>query len=304
MSSNLLKMGFTNLQDGEKRVIDTNALVARRIGALSVKSARTGSNGFSEGLSAERVETGLTEDGEASEDTPRSNVIKANPAPDTDPGEADADSGERGALLADARQEADELLEQAKSRAQKEAEQLLADARAQIAAEREQTLAAAEKQGYQDGLSRAQNEISAREQALAEKQRAMEAEYEDMLDSLEPQFVDALTGVYEHLVGVELSSYREILVHLIGAAVRKIEGRDFLVHVASEDYPYVSIEKKELMSALASPSATLELVEDSTLKHNECMIETEGGIFDCGLGTQLAELRQKLKLLSYEKPVS
>ncbi len=30
------------------------------------------------------------------------------------------------------------------------------------------------------------------------------------------------------------------------------------------------------------------------------MIETEGGIFDCGLGTQLSLLRQKLLLLSYE----
>ena len=45
----------------------------------------------------------------------------------------------------------------------------------------------------------------------------------------------------------------------------------------------------------------VEVVEDATLGKNDCLIETENGIFDCGLGTQLAELRQKLKLLSYEK---
>lgn len=41
-------------------------------------------------------------------------------------------------------------------------------------------------------------------------------------------------------------------------------------------------------------------MKDITLGKGECLIETEGGIFDCGLGTQLSELRQKLKLLSYE----
>ena len=51
----------------------------------------------------------------------------------------------------------------------------------------------------------------------------------------------------------------------------------------------------------ASPSSSIEIVEDNTLSKNECLIETENGVFDCGLGTQLAELKQKLMLLSYEK---
>lgn len=321
MSSNLLKMGYTNLQDGEKRVIDTNVLMARRMEALAAKAARTervgsaeagegfggSGNGFSAGLSAEQVEGGPAEEETASETAPRSNVIKANPDAGANSGGASgaaAANAECDRILADARRVAEELLAQAKTQASAEADRLLADARTRIAAEREETLSAAREQGYQDGINRAQSEFAAKEKALSEQQKAMEAEYEEMVDSLEPRFVDAITGVYEHLFGVELSSYREILVYLIGAAVCKIEGRDFLVHVSAEDYPYVSMEKKKLMSALTAPTATLELVEDSTLKHNECMIETEGGIFDCGLGTQLAELRQKLKLLSYEKPVT
>lgn len=31
------------------------------------------------------------------------------------------------------------------------------------------------------------------------------------------------------------------------------------------------------------------------------MIETDGGIFDCGVDTQLAELTNRLRVLSYEK---
>ena len=54
------------------------------------------------------------------------------------------------------------------------------------------------------------------------------------------------------------------------------------------------------MAGAPAPNSTVEIVEDMTLGKGECMIETESGIFDCGLGTQLSELRQKLKLLSYE----
>lgn len=304
MSSNLLKMGYANFQNNEMRVIDANERMARRIEGLAAEMEKFGSSdiaedgestgdGFQAGLSAEQME-GLFADGESesdSEDAPRSNVIKANP---TQGSASAAENAER--LIADARQTAEELVEQARA----EAEKLLADARAQAQAERENVIASAKEQGYRDGVIRAESEYSVKERELQEQRKAMEAEYDALLDSLEPQFIDAITDVYEHLFHVEFASYREILVYLIQAAVRKIEGRDLLVHVSAEDYPYVNMEKKELIAALSSPGATLELVEDNTLRHNECMIETEGGIFDCGLGTQLAELKQKLKLLSHE----
>lgn len=295
-SNNLLKSGFTTLQQDEKRVIDVNTLMERRMEQLAEQMARSRSqaaegngtvgepDGFAEGLSAEQIEN-LTADGEFSDDG-QGNVIKAN-------AEAARDS-----MLEEARQAADEMVEQARA----EAQSLLAEAQAQIEREREEALAQAREQGYGEGFRQAGDEFAEKENELIQRRKQMEAEYDKLLEQLEPRFVDAITGVYEHLFRVELSSYRDILVHLIASCVRRIEGgRDFLVHVSKEDYPYVSMEKKQLSEALASPSATLELVEDITLKHNECMIETEGGIYDCGLGTQLAELTQRLKLLSYEK---
>ena len=50
-------------------------------------------------------------------------------------------------------------------------------------------------------------------------------------------------------------------------------------------------------------ASLLEVVEDITLSKNQALIETDGGIYDCSLGTQLDELGKKLRLLSYEKPV-
>ena len=133
------------------------------------------------------------------------------------------------------------------------------------------------------------------------KAAGLDAEYQKRMDELEPQFVDTITGIYEHIFDVDLHSYREVLCYLISATMRKTEdNRSFLVHVSKEDYPYVSMQKKQIMAGATAPNSTVEIVEDMTLGKGECMIETESGIFDCGLGTQLSELRQKLKLLSYE----
>jgi flagellar assembly protein FliH len=37
------------------------------------------------------------------------------------------------------------------------------------------------------------------------------------------------------------------------------------------------------------------------MKEYECIIETDGGVFDCSVGVELEELSRKLKLLSFER---
>ena len=61
------------------------------------------------------------------------------------------------------------------------------------------------------------------------------------------------------------------------------------------------MQKKALTEGAVSGRGVVEIIEDVTLRKNECMIETDGGIFDCGLGTQLEGLTNKLKVLSFEK---
>lgn len=283
LSSNLYKRGYGGLQSEETRVIDTNELVARKIEELQSRMKAPENHGFVAGLQAETIDLGqLTE--EEVEELATSKVLKAN---------EEAEKVTQGA-----REEADTILENARADIQRMQE----EARAQIQAEREQMLQQAREQGYREGAAKAELELNARTRELNEQHRQMEEEYQKLVDELEPRFIDNLTGIYEHIFRVELGSYREILSHLIQNTIRKIEGnRDFIVHVSKEDYPYVTMQKRQIAACTTAPNSTVEIVEDITLAKNQCLIESEGGIFDCGLGTQLAELSQKLKLLSYEK---
>lgn len=284
MSSNLLKSRYMNLHQEDARIIDTNELVAKRIEELSVKMQLAENSGFVTGLDAQVVEVEASlEDSEGTETT-RSNIIKA-----------DQDAQK---LLAQAKQEADAILATAKA----EAERLQNEAKESVLKERDIILKEARQHGYAEGREKAKQEAEQLQKQLKEKEKQLEAEYSTYVEELEPQFVDTITGIYEHIFHVELNSYREILTYLISTTMRKIEGnRNFIIHVSKEDYPYVSMQKKQIAAGATASNSSVEVVEDLTLGKNECLVETEGGIFDCGLGTQLKELGQKIRLLSYEK---
>ena len=283
MSSNLLKRGFTKLVEEDARVINTNDLVAKRIRELSVKMQQGEGTGFVSGLTADKVDS-LVTDTEAEGDPQTSgNVIKA--------GE------DLQKLKEDAETEARRILEDAKA----QAESILQEAKEQAEARKADVLEQARQLGQQEAKAEADRAESRRASEYQKKLAGLDAEYQKRIDELEPEFVDTITGIYEYIFHVDLHSYREVLCYLISSTMRKTEdNRSFLVHVSKEDYPYVSMQKRQIMAEATAPNSTVEIVEDMTLGKGECLIETDNGIFDCGLGTQLSELRQKLKLLSYE----
>ncbi|MGN1147447.1 MAG: FliH/SctL family protein [Lachnospiraceae bacterium] len=281
MYSNLYKRGVTVVSKEDTRIIDSNALMAKKLaknntGRLTPMPADE--DGFSKGLSAEVLDVLTSDVGEQISD---------------------------GEMQKDAAPESMEpSVEELRQQALLEIEEMKEEAAASLAIERNHVLEAAKNQGYEEGRAQGIREADGLKNKLEAERKSLERQYEEQLDKLEPQFIDTLTGIYEHIFNVELSGYRDIIVYLISTTMRSIEGgRDFIVHVSKEDYSYVSMQKKQLEEGIPTGSTTLEIVEDITLSKNQALIETDGGIFDCGLGTELTELHKKLKLLSYEKPV-
>lgn len=282
--SNLVKWNYMNPTQEEARIIDSNERVAKRLEALAAQKQAVPSQGFVSGLDAEVVDMDALFQDIDEEGVPQNNVIKAG---------EDAE-----AVRMQMQQEVDSIMEEAYA----EAERIKNEANALAMAERNRILSEAKSQGYAEGMEKAKKENEQLQRGLKEKAIQLEEEYQTYIDELEPRFIDTITGIYEHIFHVELEAYRDILVYLISTTIRKVENNhNFMVHVSKDDYPYVSMQKKQLAAGATSPNAMIEVVEDLTLSKNECLIETEGGIFDCSLGTQLAELGQKIRLLSYEK---
>lgn len=284
MSSNLFKAGQVILSSEEPVIVDSNDIIARKMERLQyliqeniVPEDAVEAAGFQEGLQAAEMSALFGEEEEWDED---SAVIKPTPEEEVPLGPTP-----------------EELIAQA----QEEIEQLRKEAEKGISFLKKQSKEDGYKEGYQEGKNQAMVEMVAMEQELKDRQSQLEQEYEAAFASMEVQLVETLTNIYEQVFQVELSDQKQIILYLAERALHQAENaKEFLVHISKEDYPFVAEHREELKNAASSPSAVVEITEDMTLKENQCMIETENGIFDCGLGTQLEELKKKLRLLSYE----
>ena len=310
-SGNLVKSFYLSREGNEPRVIDSNSIIEEKLGSLRYSVPEQTQNAldftedsfdeepvFTDGLDADTLNALVGDSdaiGEYEEEydefgNPVSNVIKATPQDEPYPSDPEpAPPVYQGPT----REEIEEM-------ARAEVEAMKAEAADEI--ERRKTVGYEEgkAQGYEEGLALAQAEISEARAAVEQERASLERQYEEMIDDLEPRFVHTLTSIYEKIFEVDLSGHRELILGLLRNAMSRIESsKTYMIHVSREDFSYVSENKSLLQTDSISEDAVIDVVEDATLKENECMIETPGGIFDCSLGTELEMLRKKLELLSY-----
>ena len=301
--SNMIKRSFVKVEGTEKLVIDSNRKVDSIMEEITtapfIQDPGTGSDEegfaeFTEGLVADRVEmlVGEQSEGEEANAEAPSNVIggegSAAPSPDA------ARMAEE--TLASVRAEADGIIAEANEQAQA----IIADAEQNAVTVLENAKNDGFNAGHDEGYNAGMQEVEAMKAEYQSMTEALENEYQKKMDELEPLFIDTLTGIYEHIFHVSFEDKKEVIFHLIQDAIKTVEGNEgFIIHVSKDDYGYVSMQKQELMSGVTGGN-DIEIVEDMTLKSNECFIETGGGIFDCSLETQLSGLKRELRLLSYE----
>ncbi len=284
MSSNLLKSYHVSRDMEGARVINSNEIVEQKLERIRMVLPQVDLDEFQavdfvegsrlldplDALTSEFEEGGLSD-----------NVIKAQPSV-SEP-VYDGPTPEELILQANA-----------------EIEAMRARAMEELQAEQQRVLESAREEGYAAGKAQGMQECESLRADIEMERARLQAFYEQQIERLEPEFVDAITGIYEKVFEVGLDNQREIVVTLLRNTMKKMDGcKNFLVHVSTADYSYVKEHKDELLSESSQEGTVIDIIEDSLLRENECTIETVGGIYDCGLGTQLSGLRKRLTLLSY-----
>lgn len=271
LSRNLIKANRYILKEKEPVVLDSNELFAKRIEILQKEE------GFSDGLDAVDVEPLILEEeqltGEDGELIPiHVAPVYEGPTPE-------------------------ELI----AKAQEEIEIMKEEAEKAISFLKKRSMEEGREEGYRNGQIDAMRELEEQKIRWKEQDKKLEERFQKRVDELEVQFIEAITGIYEEIFQIELSSYKPILMNAISNTIRNVEGvKDFIIHVSKDDYKEVVAAKAEMIENMVAKTVTVEIVEDFTLKPNECIIETNTGIYDCGIGSQVTELKKRLRLLSYE----
>ena len=288
--SNLFKAGFVSFDNTETRIIDNNELANKKIEAYQEELLKRQRAHMAE-------EQGFYEEGSSDDDfipgidmeqlsqlTEDQSMLESVPDPQFD---MQAMQAEMDLKIQQAQEQADTIIQNA----QAQADTIMADAREK-----------GRQEGYQDGYQEGMTAAQAQQQEIDGMKAELEKEYQQLVDELEPEMVDVLTQIYEHVFGIELREDKGIILHLLKTTLSRIEpGRDLIVHISSDDYDDIMEEKETLDACITSPNTTMEIIEDPLLKENECMIESDSGVFDCSLGVELSEITRKLKLLSFDR---
>lgn len=286
MSSNFFKSSAV-VQEREVRIINSNDIVAKKLENIAqyVKEDTEGTleGVFSEGIGATEVAVLLKDGEEVTSDLAEGIVT--------------ADVGSKADMQITSKMASDIV-----QKANEEAEEILSTARKEALEIKNEASKAGQEQGYAEGLKKGEAELAHKMQDLDRMRKDLEDDYRNVVEELEPRLVDAITDVYEHVLGIVLEEHREILLHLVNTTLFQMEGvKKFLLHVSKDDYPYISMQKKGLVAGTGIAVENVEVIEDFSMKKGQCIIETDGAIFDCGFKTQMEELRKQLKILSYQQ---
>ena len=157
-------------------------------------------------------------------------------------------------------------------------------------------------QGYADGNASMQKELQeAKERLEAEysaKSRALELDYTEKRNTMETDLVDVILDVFNKVFHIQFDNKKHILMHLINDAILNIEGdRKFRIKVADSNVLFLENHREDILERVGH-GIELEFIADSTMDGNDCLIETDSGVFDCSLGTQLENLIKDIRSLS------
>lgn len=265
--SNFFKQYNTVNPGADVRVIDYNAMVEQKLAELNIRQSGQNEPGADEfqGLAAIAGE-----------------VIKENPEE----------------VLEKAKAEAEEILKSARE----ESEALLASAREQSEVLLEQAREKGHEEGYQAGFAQAKEELESeyerRNGELEQSRIELQESYQQEMKGLEPKLLDVILRVVEKVFHIQFDDKKEILLHLVSNTIENIEGcRSFRIRVGDEQKVFLEHHKEEILERIGH-DMSLEILSDVSLEGNQCIIETDTGIFDCSLGVQLENLIKDLKSLS------
>lgn len=265
--SNLYKTWFVNADTSNARVINSDAIMAECLEKNAVR--------IPEPLPEVQTEGGFTEGlfiGEAS------SVIKAEPEVD---------------YVALAKEEAERVLKEARE----QAEQMVEQAQAEV----DEICEAARAKGYEDGKEALAREVEEQraqlEESYQKRHQSLEAEYVEKRAGMEKDLVDVILNVFNKVFHIQFDNKKHILMHLIDDAIMNIEGeKRFRVKVAMSNVLFLENHKEEILDRVGH-DVELDILGDSTMDGNECIIETDSGVFDCSLGAQLENLIKDIRSL-------
>ncbi|SFH63166.1 flagellar assembly protein FliH [Pseudobutyrivibrio sp. OR37] len=198
------------------------------------------------------------------------------------------------AILNEAREEAERIIADANAQADEilSAAQLNADAMKNLARQD------GEKEGYNEGTQRAALELQDAQMQMQSEVSRIQNDYMEKQLQMEREIVEMCLPVFEHVFSVELGGRKDVIYHLLDHCIMKIERTGQMqIKVSDANAEFIKSKKDEIQGKIGA-EVGLDIIADPLLNDSQCIIETDGGIFDCSIDTELDNLIREIRALS------
>ena len=147
--------------------------------------------------------------------------------------------------------------------------------------ERERITAQARRDGEAEGLRRYLDAIA-----------GVSARLDEFYQKAEPELVKLATGVARKIVSTELTSQPDTIVQMVRQALTGVrQARRVVIQVPP---PHVENLRAQASELDLSSTCEIQVMADASLAPGGCRIETELGLVDARLETQLSIIEQAL----------
>ncbi|HEX2226230.1 MAG TPA: FliH/SctL family protein [Candidatus Binatia bacterium] len=175
--------------------------------------------------------------------------------------------------------------------AHESAEQLILGAQAEAEAIREQ----ARLNGAVDAREEAKGEVLPAAVAFANAGQALIVFEQQMIARYTSEMVRLALEVAEKLVHKAVSAEPEIVAAVLQRAREEVtEARRVCIRLNPQDYELLAEIRPDLLTLGHEAGRMVEVLPDEDLTRGGCRLETEIGMIDAALPTQIAEVRRQL----------
>lgn len=211
----------------------------------------------------------------------------------------------REELLLKAREE----VEQQKLVAEREVEQLLQQAKEQAIEIREQMRAegyeegkdAGFNDGYQAGISAAQNEMN--ELVLQTSKKAEELlnfaenSARETILAAEGQIIEMVLQIARKVISEKISQDDNVIIDAVESVLEKVKGQEAVVVKLSPFSFDTVILQKDILQRKIGQENKVQFVVEENLEKGDCLIETTNGVVDALIETKLNIIEKAVREL-------
>jgi len=183
----------------------------------------------------------------------------------------------RGLNLDDAKEEANNILEQAKADAIAISQSIIND---EI------------QKGYNEGIRRAEEQYEAVLEELVLMKDKAYREYKEMLANSEKEVIEMAVMLAEKILATEIDKSNDYIIGLVQSTLEKaVNKKNIILKVSPHDY-YMIQDNFKFISAKVEGFGEINIVSDDSLDKGSVIAETQFGTLDGSIATRLEQAKK------------